>query len=56
MKILTLQQLEDNFDDYLDKVEQSESYLIRNQNGDVVLTKKEDEDLLRMYRDHEEGC
>lgn len=55
MKKLTIEDLENNFDEYLDKVEQGESYLIENENGNVMLVKYEEEELLRIYTDHDEA-
>jgi hypothetical protein len=55
MKKLTIEDLENNFDEYLDKVEQGESYLIENENGSVMLVKYEEEELLRIYTDHDEA-
>ena len=55
MKKLTIEDLENNFDEYLDKVEKGESYLIENENGSVMLVKYEEEELLRIYTDHDEA-
>ena len=56
MKKLTIEELEKNFEDYLDKVEEGESYLIEDPNGGVVLVKYDDEELRRIYTEHDEGC
>jgi prevent-host-death family protein len=55
MKRLTIEELENNFEEYLDKVEQGESYLIENKSGNVVLVKYDEEELLRIYTDHDEA-
>lgn len=55
MKRLTIEDLENNFEEYLDKVEQGESYLIQNETGDVLLVKYDEEELLRIYTEHDEA-
>lgn len=58
MDKVTIEELQENFDEYLDKVEEGESFLVTSKYGEVVLTQcreEDDDDLLRMYTDHEEG-
>jgi hypothetical protein len=61
MKTLTVQELQENFEYYLDKVEVGESFLIKSQYGDAMLVpynngEQEIDDLIRIHTDHEEGC
>lgn len=57
MKTITIEDLQENFDSYLDKVETGESFLIHSDHGDAMLVPYEEEDdLIRIHTDHEEGC
>lgn len=61
MKFLTIEKLQENFDEYLAKVEAGESFLIKSHYGDVMLmpyndSSEEVDDLIRIHTDHEEGC
>jgi antitoxin (DNA-binding transcriptional repressor) of toxin-antitoxin stability system len=61
MKTLTVKELQENFEYYLDKVEAGESFLINSKYGDAMLVpynsgKEEVDDLIRIHTDHEEGC
>ena len=61
MKTITIEDLQENFDSYLDKVETGESFLIHSDHGDAMLvpyseTIEELDDLIRIHTDHEEGC
>ena len=59
MKKLTVEQVEANFDAIMDRVESGESFIISNEHGDVIMTPanviEEVDDLVRIYRDHNEG-
>jgi prevent-host-death family protein len=59
MKTVTIEDLQKNFDEYLDKVEAGESFLIKSEYGSAVLVPcqeyKEVDDLIRIHTDHEEG-
>jgi len=60
MKKLTVEQLQENFDEYLDRVESGESFIITSEHGDVIMTPanviEQVDDFVRIHRDHEEGC
>lgn len=60
MKQITVQELEENFDSYFERVECGESFIITAPNGNVVMTPasviEEVDDLIRIHTDHEEGC
>ena len=60
MKKLTVQQVEENFDEIMSRVEQGESFVITSEFGDAMLIPykeyKEVDDLIRIHTDHEEGC
>jgi prevent-host-death family protein len=60
MKTLTIEELQADFENYLDRVEAGESFLIKSEYGDAVLIpykngEKEVDDLIRIHTDHEEG-
>ena len=60
MKKLTVQQVEENFDEIMSRVEMGESFVITSEFGDAMLVPynqyKEVDDLIRIHTDHEEGC
>jgi antitoxin (DNA-binding transcriptional repressor) of toxin-antitoxin stability system len=60
MKRLTVQEVEENFDEIMSRVEQGESFVITSEFGDAMLIPfnryKEVDDLIRIHTDHEEGC
>lgn len=59
MKTITIQDFQLNFDYIINCVERGESFLIKSQYGDAMMVphKKYEEmdDLIRIYKDHEEG-
>lgn len=59
MKKITIKELQDNFEEYLDKVESGQSFLIKSKYGDAMLIPynnyEEIDDLIRIHTDHEEG-
>jgi antitoxin (DNA-binding transcriptional repressor) of toxin-antitoxin stability system len=60
MKTLTVQEVEENFDDIMSRVEEGESFIISSEFGNAMLMPynehKEVDDLIRIHTDHEEGC
>ena len=60
MKTLTIEELQKDFDTIIERVECGESFLIKSENGDAMLipysNDEEDDDLIRIHTDHEEGC
>lgn len=60
MKTLTIEELQTNFDEYLDRVEAGESFLVKSEHGNVMLVPykeyEEVDDLIRIHTDHEDGC
>lgn len=57
MNKVTIEELQKNFEEYLDKVQEGESFLVASEYGEVILTqsREEDDDIVRIYTDHEEG-
>ena len=60
MKTLTVQEVEENFDEIMSRVEKGESFVITSDAGNAMLVPysqyKEVDDLIRIHTDHEEGC
>lgn len=56
MKTLTVEQVEEDFDAIMSRVEAGESFIIHSESGNVMLIPYEDAELMRIYTDHEEGC
>lgn len=60
MKTLTIEELQQDFDNIISLVENGESFLIKSEYGDAMLIPyseyKEVDDLVKIYTDHEEGC
>ena len=55
MEIFTLKEWEENFDELFARVENGETIGIENDNGERVVMVPADDELIRLYTDHEEG-
>jgi hypothetical protein len=60
MKTLTIEQFQEKFDEYLDKIESGESFLIKSEYGEALILpyaiyKTEIDDLVRIHVEHEGG-
>jgi antitoxin (DNA-binding transcriptional repressor) of toxin-antitoxin stability system len=57
MEMFTVEEFQEDFDNLLERVENGESFLIKSDHGDAMLIPYEEEDdLIRIHTDHEEGC
>ena len=58
MQKFTAEEFEADFDNLMRKVEEEgESYIITNENGNVIMMPyKEYDSLTRIYTDHDEAC
>lgn len=61
MEIITIDELQKDFDSILDRVDSGESFLITSPKGNLVMTPyneyhQVEDDLIRIHTDHEEGC
>jgi PHD/YefM family antitoxin component YafN of YafNO toxin-antitoxin module len=61
MEIFTVEEFQEDFDNLLERVENGESFLIKSDHGDAMLIpygeyEEEDDLLIRIHTDHEEGC
>lgn len=59
MNKLSINELVENFDSILDRVEGGESFLITSENGNTVLVPYDDyyksDEIIRIHTDHDEG-
>lgn len=59
MKTITIQELQENFEFFIDCVEKGKQFLITSDHGNVVLMPykehKEIDELVRIHTDHEEA-
>lgn len=55
MKIYTVQQFQDDFDNLMDRVESGEHIGIINEEGRTAVMVPAEDELIRIYTDHEEG-
>jgi PHD/YefM family antitoxin component YafN of YafNO toxin-antitoxin module len=56
MKIYTVKEFQERWEEMIDRVENGESIGIINEKGQTAVMIPADEELIRMYTDHEEGC
>jgi prevent-host-death family protein len=59
MKTITIQELQENFEYFIDRVEQGQQFLVKSNHGNVILMPykehKEIDEIIRIHTDHEEG-
>ena len=51
----TVEHWQENFDELMDRVENGETIGIVNENGDRAVMMPADDELLKLYTDHDEG-
>jgi prevent-host-death family protein len=56
MEVFTVEEFQEKFDELMERVENGESLGIVNENGQAAVMMPADDDLIRIYTDHEEGC
>ncbi len=56
MEIYTVEEFQQRWDEMIGRVENGESIGIINEKGKTAVMVPADEELIRMYTDHEEGC
>ena len=60
MEKITVDELQENFEEYIDLVESGQSFLISSEYGNAILMPysyyKEVDDLVRIHTEHDEGC
>jgi antitoxin (DNA-binding transcriptional repressor) of toxin-antitoxin stability system len=57
---INIQQFQKDFDRFIDEVENGKTFMITSEHGNVMLipyknTQENQDDLIRIYTDHEEG-
>lgn len=60
METITIDKFQENFEEYIDRVESGEWFLISSEHGSAMLIphrgNSEDDDLVRIHTEHDEGC
>lgn len=56
MEIFTVEEFQERFDELIERVENGEHIGIMDENGKAAVMMPADNDLIRIYTDHEEGC
>lgn len=55
--VIPIEQFQENFDDYMRNIEENKSsYIIENEDGQRAIMVPADDDMIKMYTEHEEGC
>ena len=55
--VIPIEQFQENFDEYMEDIEENKSsYIIETEDGQRAVMVPADDDLIKMYTDHEEGC
>jgi PHD/YefM family antitoxin component YafN of YafNO toxin-antitoxin module len=56
MEIYTVKEFQERWDEMIERVENGERISIIDDNGHAAVIVPADEELIRIYTDHEEGC
>ena len=56
MEVFTVEEFQERFDELMERVENGEHIGIVGENGNAAVMMPADDDLVRIYTDHEEGC
>ena len=56
MEVFTVEEFQERFDELMERVENGEHLGIIDENGQAAVMMPADDDLIRIYTDHEEGC
>ena len=55
MHVYTVEEFQERFDELIERVENGEKLGIINENGQAAVMMPVDDELIRIYTDHEEG-
>ena len=55
MKFYTVEEWQENWEELFERVENGETLGIINEDGNKAIMSPADDEVIRMYRDHEEG-
>jgi PHD/YefM family antitoxin component YafN of YafNO toxin-antitoxin module len=53
---VSIQEFEDNFDNYLERVENGETFIIKNNQGKSAVMIPADEEIVRIHTEHNDAC
>ena len=56
MHFYSVEYWQENWETLMDRVEKGETIGVENEKGDRAVMTPADEEILRIYTDHEEGC
>ena len=56
MEIYTVQEFQERWEEMIERVENGERIGIINENGQTAVMVPADDELIRIYTDHDEGC
>lgn len=55
-KEISIHEFESNFNNYLNKVENGETFVITDDKGRSVIMKPADEEIIRVHTEHNDAC
>ncbi len=55
-KEITIHDFESDFDGYLERVENGESFIIKNENGNYAVMIPSEEEIIRIHTEHNDAC
>lgn len=56
MEKVSIKNFQNNFDEYIKKVENGQSFVIENNDGRSAVMIPIDDDLIRIHTDHDDAC
>jgi prevent-host-death family protein len=56
MEKVPIKKFQNNFDEYIKKVESGQTFMIENSDGRSVVMMPIDDDLIKIHTDHNDGC
>ena len=56
MRKITIENFQKDFDNYIQKVENGESFLIEDRTGKTVVVMPCDEEVIRIHTEHNDAC
>ena len=56
MEKITIDGLQKNFDDYIKRVENGESFIVEDSKGRSVVMVPADEEVIRIHTEHNDAC
>ena len=56
MEKVSIKNFQNNFDEYIKKVENGQSFVIENNDGRSVVMVPIDDDLIRIHTEHDDAC